>query len=365
MPALLNSTSSRPNRVLDRSEQRLDRSGIGDVGRHHQALALDGCAFRRDLVELVLAAAGERDCIAGLHQGERRGAADAGAGAGDDGDLLGAVHGVLPTLRRCLVLQCILVRHARNAGMGGPQRRRPALAQIGEIRLAGLDAVGQLRRADVAPHHQHVDRHADAQIGAHGRIDRDQADLERVIEVHVVDDGAVEHRLAVFVLADLQIGRVGGAFDEVAGGIDHVEPRPLALDLAAEQERHVELDVGGFERAVLLLVHRRIARPMRWAAWNMVGAFISVSRSPVAGFSRPSRRILRHRLGERQVAGRRDRHDALAGLGEGVQLAEHRDVVEARIGAGVGDHHQSLVDEYATAIGHGVRLLPGRRRFGI
>ena len=30
---------------------------------------------------------------------------------------------------------------------------------------------------------------------------------------------------------------------------------------------------------------------MRWAAWNMVGAFISVSRSPVAGFSRPSRMI--------------------------------------------------------------------------
>ncbi len=30
---------------------------------------------------------------------------------------------------------------------------------------------------------------------------------------------------------------------------------------------------------------------MRWAAWNMVGEFISVSRSPVVGFSRPSRII--------------------------------------------------------------------------
>ena len=35
----------------------------------------------------------------------------------------------------------------------------------------------------------------------------------------------------------------------------------------------------------------RIARPMRCAAWNMVGAFISVSRSPVSGSSSPSVRV--------------------------------------------------------------------------
>ena len=31
---------------------------------------------------------------------------------------------------------------------------------------------------------------------------------------------------------------------------------------------------------------------MRCAAWNMVGAFISVSISPVSGFSKPSRSML-------------------------------------------------------------------------
>ena len=36
---------------------------------------------------------------------------------------------------------------------------------------------------------------------------------------------------------------------------------------------------------------RRIARPMRCAAWNMVGAFISVSTSPVCGSSMPSVRV--------------------------------------------------------------------------
>ena len=101
--------------------------------------------------------------------------------------------------------------------MRGAQRRRPALAQVVEIGLARLDAVVQLGVAGVAPRHQDVERHADAEIRAHGGIHRDQPDLERVVEVGVVADGAVEHRLAVFVLADLQIGRVGGAFDEIAG----------------------------------------------------------------------------------------------------------------------------------------------------
>ena len=52
-----------------------------------------------------------------------------------------------------------------------------------------------------------------------GGVDRDQADLQRVIEVDVVGDRAIEHRLAVLVLADLQIRRVLRALDEVAGGI--------------------------------------------------------------------------------------------------------------------------------------------------
>jgi hypothetical protein len=63
--------------------------------------------------------------------------------------------------------------------------------------------------------------------------------------------GAVEHRLAVFVLADLQVRRVGGAFDEIAGRVDHEQPHPGTLDLAAEQERHVEVDVLGLQRDAL------------------------------------------------------------------------------------------------------------------
>ena len=120
--------------------------------------------------------------------------------------------------------------------------------QVVEIGIARLDPVDQLGVADVAAHHRDVDRHADAEVRAQRRIHRKQRDLEPVVDIDAVADGAVEDRLAVFVLADLQVGRVDGAFDEIAGGIDHVEAQLVALDLAAEQERDVELDVGGLER---------------------------------------------------------------------------------------------------------------------
>src|SRR4051812_28293843 len=64
----------------------------------------------------------------------------------------------------------VLVRRA--------QRRRPARTQIVEIGLAGLDAVVEIGLAGVRAHHQHVDRQADAEIGAHRRIHRDQAGLQ-------------------------------------------------------------------------------------------------------------------------------------------------------------------------------------------
>src|SRR6476660_2300314 len=112
----------------------------------------------------------------------------------------------------------ILVRRA--------QRRRPARAQIVKIRLAGFDAVIEIGVADVRTHHQHVDRQPDAEIGAHRRIHRDQAGLQGFVQFDVIMHGAVEHRLAVFVLTDLQVRRVGGAFDEIARRVDHEQPHP-------------------------------------------------------------------------------------------------------------------------------------------
>ena len=54
-----------------------------------------------------------------------------------------------------------------------------------------------------------------------------------------------------------------------------------------------------------------MVRPTRCAAWNMVGAFISVSVSPVSGFSQPSRSMLTTDWLIDRLPGRGDRHDAL------------------------------------------------------
>ena len=116
-------------------------------------------------------------------------------------------------------------------------------AEVVKVGLARLDAVVQVGIASIVSHHQHVDRQTDAKVGAHCRIHRDQAGLQRFVQFDVVMHGAVEHRLAVFVLADLEIWRIGRALDEIARRIHHEQPHPRALDLAAEQERDIEIDV--------------------------------------------------------------------------------------------------------------------------
>ncbi len=105
-----------------------------------------------------------------------------------------------------------------------------------EIRLARFDPPVHLRLQRAAAQDQNVDRQADPDIRAHGRIHRDQSDLQRVVDVPLEAHRTVENRLSVFVLADLQEGRVLPAFDEIAGGVDHVKPHRPADDLAAEQE---------------------------------------------------------------------------------------------------------------------------------
>jgi hypothetical protein len=62
-----------------------------------------------------------------------------------------------------------------------------------------------------------------------------------------------------------------------------------------------------------------------------------------------------HRLAERQIAGGGERHDALTRLRIDMQLAECGDVIEARIGARIGDHHETLLYKDSAAIGHGSR----------
>src|SRR5437870_672615 len=109
-----------------------------------------------------------------------------------------------------------------------------------EVWLAGFDAVVQLGIVDVPASDENIKRQADAEIRAHGGVDRDQSYLQRIIKVDVVGNGAVQHRFAVLVLTNLQIRGIGGAFDEIARGVEHEKPRTFAFDLASQQEGDIE-----------------------------------------------------------------------------------------------------------------------------
>src|SRR5262249_27969628 len=74
------------------------------------------------------------------------------------------------------------------------------------------------------------------------RIHGDQPDLEGIIEIGAEADRAVEYWLAVFMLPDLQIRCVGGAFDEIASRVDHEQTHAASLDLTAEQKSDLVVD---------------------------------------------------------------------------------------------------------------------------
>ena len=66
---------------------------------------------------------------------------------------------------------------------------------------------------------------------------------------------AVEDRLAVFHLADLEIDRIAHGLDEIAGVVDQEQPELPGLELAGEDERGAEVDVMLLEIAAVDLVH--------------------------------------------------------------------------------------------------------------
>jgi hypothetical protein len=94
----------------------------------------------------------------------------------------------------------------------GPQGCRPALAQIVEIRLAGLDAVENLKSERVPPCNRQINGQPDPEIRAHSRVHGDQADLQGLVEIRVLANRPIENGLAVFVLADLEVGSIRCVF---------------------------------------------------------------------------------------------------------------------------------------------------------
>ena len=90
-----------------------------------------------------------------------------------------------------------------------------------EIGFARLDPVDEFRIEGATPNEGEINRQTYPEVRTHRRIHRNQCNFQRIVQIGLVLHGAVEDWLAVFVLADLQIGRVEAAFDEVSGCVNH------------------------------------------------------------------------------------------------------------------------------------------------
>ncbi|WP_341872331.1 hypothetical protein [Lutibaculum baratangense] len=236
--------------------------------------------------------------------------------------------------------------------MGGLQRLGPLRPEVLEVGLVLADPVVQLAFQLVAAVDEDVDRHPHAEVRSHRRVHRDQRELQCVLQAGIDRGRAIENRLAVFVLADLQVGRVGGGLDEVAGRVDHEQPGAPFADLAGEQDRDVE--------TAALVLQRLAVDPVDLAhdAADEMGGLEHRGCRPDRvllagrGVLDPLGGVAEDRLSRGEVAGRGHGHDALPLLLEDVELAERRDVVEPGIRARVGDDDDAVTDEKANAIGH-------------
>ena len=193
------------------------------------------------------------------------------------------------------------------------ERLGPGGGELAEVLVVGLDALLAAHVEAVALVDQEIDRQADGDVGAQRGIEREESELGRLAEPHVGLHHAVDDRLAVLVLTDLEERRVVGGLDEVALGVDVEQARRLVADLPAEQEVGVEGRPARLQLRPVGLAH--LAHGL---AHQTRGAIKGRHREEAlrARLRLPHQLLVEqahHRLGDGQVAGRAQHDHAFAG----------------------------------------------------
>src|SRR5579862_7801773 len=140
-----------------------------------------------------------------------------------------------------------LPRQLRQLAKYAARSLAPFAAQLGEVSVTLVETATATHRQTVALIAHQVDGHADRQVAAHGRIERDEYALGRLSEARRGRNDAVDDRLAVLRLAGLEKRRVCAGFDEVAFRIDAEKPHRLAANLSAQYKGCVEAQVAVLE----------------------------------------------------------------------------------------------------------------------
>ena len=157
----------------------------------------------------------------------------------------------------------------------------------------------------------------------------------------------LEHELAVLALADLQERALVGDADVVALGVDEQEVGALAGDLAAEDERRRRRVA---ERRPVPLVDLAAEPPD--VDRRLVQVRHGRQALVVAGRGEVGVDAVEHLVGGGQRACRLQHEQPVVAGPQHVQLAVGADVVDAGVGAGVGEEDQALVEAEGHAVGH-------------
>ena len=90
----------------------------------------------------------------------------------------------------------------------------------------------------------HIQRQADGKITAQCGVHRNQRTLHRLIQRGVVAQYAIDNRLTVLTLTNLEIRRVVRGFDEIPLRINVEQPLALTFNLSAEQQIAAEICIA-------------------------------------------------------------------------------------------------------------------------
>src|SRR5215470_2200942 len=112
-----------------------------------------------------------------------------------------------------------------------------------EIWIGFLDALLQLDAQRIGLVDQQIDGQAHRDVRPHGRIERDNRALRRLEQAGAALYHAVDHRLAILALADLEVARVRRGLDEITLAVDLEQSVRLAANLAADDEVGMRIDI--------------------------------------------------------------------------------------------------------------------------
>src|SRR6478609_8796986 len=131
----------------------------------------------------------------------------------------------------------------------------PLTAERGEIRIARVEAPPPIQLELILLVLDEIDRHGNAQVAAHGGVERHQDAFTGVRQAGARVDHAIDDWFAVLGFTGLKERRARAGLDEIAFGIGAKQPRRFAFDLPADDERSVEFEVAPFEVRAISIAH--------------------------------------------------------------------------------------------------------------